>query len=83
MQKIYQTDIKTAELTLPENCDVVNEDIYIWVCVCQLHWDVLPALLSVKRPEVMKDMKMKSRGVFFFFVQYIFSINKITVNKNK
>lgn len=73
MQKIYQTDIKTAELTLPENCDVVNEDIYIWVCVCQLHWDVLPALLSVKRPEVMKDMKMKSRGVVFFrpiYLQY-------------
>lgn len=61
MQKIYQTDIKATELTLSENCEVMNEGTWN---VYQLHHDVISALLSVKCTEVI-DMKMKSKGVGF------------------
>lgn len=60
MQKIYQTDIKATELTLSENCEVMNEETWN---VYQLHHDVISALLSVKYTEVIIDMKMKSEGV--------------------
>lgn len=65
MQKIYQTDIKATELTLSENCEVMNEGTWN---VYQLHHDVISALLSVKCTEVMIDMKMISKGVFCFWV---------------
>lgn len=62
MQKIYQTDIKATELTLSENCEVMNEETWN---VYQSHHDVISALLSVKCTEVIIDMKMKSKGVGF------------------
>lgn len=58
-----QTYIKATELTLSENCDVMNEETWN---VYQSHHDVISALLSVKCTEVIIDMKMKSKGVGFF-----------------